>query len=249
MAQAVAQYRRASSLSRKAVIMLGVLSCAPLVFMIREIIGGDFHGLKVSNADVLGGGANLLLMATLTITPLVTLTGARWFVPLRWWFGVIFFSTAVVDLVIASIVTGEDFTGGFLGRIAGHTFLLAGTTATVLSLALAVTANHRSQVWLGKYWRTVQKLTYVIWALIVIHLALLFGLTGSRFLQELTVTYPLVMLRLGPIQRFAVFYRGRWFACLILAPLVLLWMWGFGHLVAEEINRGVNALSSHPADS
>jgi len=113
---------------------------------------------------------------------------------------------------------------------------------------LVATANHRSQKWLGKYWKTVQKLTYVVWALIVIHLALLFGLTGSRFLQELAVSYPLVMLRLGPVQRFAAFYRSRWFAWLILAPLVLLWLWGFGHLVGEEINRGVNALSSHPAD-
>jgi len=230
-------------------MVLGVLAFMPIVFMLREIITGDFEGLKVSNADVLGGGANLLLMATLTITPLVTLTGARWFVPLRWWFGVLFFATAAVDLVIASIVTGDDFKGGFLGRIAGHTFLLVGTTTTVLSLVLVATANHRSQVWLGRYWRPVQKLTYVVWALIVLHLALLFGLTGSRFLQELTVSYPLVMLRFGPVQRFAVFYRGRWFTWLILAPLILMWMWGFGHLVAEEINRGVNALSAHPTDA
>src|SRR6266403_2899974 len=176
MAQAVAQYRRAPSLPRRTVMVLGVLAFMPIVFMLREIITGDFEGLKVSNADVLGGGANLLLMATLTITPLVTLTGARWFVPLRWWFGVLFFATAAVDLVIASIVTGDDFKGGFLGRIAGHTFLLVGTTTTVLSLVLVATANHRSQVWLGRYWRPVQKLTYVVWALIVLHLALLFGL-------------------------------------------------------------------------
>lgn len=250
MTQFTHQFRTAQPVKRWAVYGIGALGFAPLVFMSREIVTGNFDHLAVSNADVLGSGSFTLFLSMLAITPLVTVTGQRWFAPLRWWFGVMFFATAAVDLVIASIVTSGDFEGGFLSRAVGHSFLLAGTTAVLLSVVLAATANKRSQRSLGKYWKPVQlQLTYAVWALILLHLLLLFGVGGGRFQQALFASAPLAALRLPPVRRW--FSKGgrpwlKWSAAVILlAPF----LWGYGHLIGEEINRGVNALSSGVHDA
>ena len=39
----------------------------------------------------------MLLFATLAVTPLVTLTGRRWFVPLRRWYGIVFVFDVILD--------------------------------------------------------------------------------------------------------------------------------------------------------
>ena len=62
----------------------------------------------------------------LTITPIYTLTGWTWHIPLRRDIGVAMFVTAVLDLVPAALTTGEEFSGGVLGRLGGHSFLLVG---------------------------------------------------------------------------------------------------------------------------
>lgn len=161
-----------------------------------------------------------------------------------------FFTTAFIDLILASIVTSEDFKGGFLGRVTGHTFLLVGTATVLLTLILVATANRRSQRALGKHWKQVQRITYVVWALIVIHLALLFGLTGLRFHQALYASVPLAILRIPPVRRWCEAGHHRsplvW---LFLLVLLASFAWGYFHLVGEEFNRGLNALSNHPEDT
>lgn len=253
MSQGTVQLRKATPLRRTAVYAAGSLAAVPLLLESREIVTADFPGLAVSNADVLGTGSLLVFLAMLAVTPLVTVTGARWFTPLRWWFGVAFFATAAVDLVIASIVSGKDFPGGFASRVAGHTFLLVGTTMVLLSAVLAATASHRAQRSLGRYWSRVQALTYVVWALILLHLLLLFGFTGSKgiFHDALFASYPLALLRVPLVRRWFEATRQRhgprdavlWAVGLLLAAG---FVYGYGHLVSTEINRGVNALSNTP---
>lgn len=51
---------------------------------------------------------------------------------------------------------------GFLGRVAGHTFLLASLLTILLALPLLATANTPAQRRLGRYWKWLQKMTYVI---------------------------------------------------------------------------------------
>ena len=55
------------------------------------------------------------------------------------------------------------FPVGPLARIAGHTFLVFGTLSVFLLIPLTLTANRRAMHWLGGDWRSVQRLTYVLW--------------------------------------------------------------------------------------
>src|SRR5215831_20476495 len=71
-----------------ALFLLGVPALAPLFFMSRAVIELNSNTMNQVEADVLGTGSMALLILTLSITPLVTLTGQHWFVPLRKWYGI-----------------------------------------------------------------------------------------------------------------------------------------------------------------
>jgi DMSO/TMAO reductase YedYZ heme-binding membrane subunit len=78
-----------------------------------------------------------------------------------------------------------------------------------LALPLLATANTPAQRKLGRYWKRLHRMTYVIWGLVVLHLLLLGRLTPfgvaegdgdpimhQRFYQAVAISIPLIVLRL-----------------------------------------------------
>ncbi len=240
--------------------LLGSPAFIPVLFMLPAVITVNKNTMNNAVADVLGSGAEALLLLTLLITPMVTVTRQRWFVPLRRWYGIMFAITAITDATIASLTT--DFAGGVIGRVAGHTFLLVGFTMVLLAIPLLAIANARAQRWLGKYWKPLQRMTYVIWGLLFVHLALLFGFgvgtgeTGDgdpvfhqRLVQVTACSIPLLTLRLPPVRRWVAKQQkaGRqWLVYAAFIPFALLFVLGFGFIVNEEIFKGTAAFSLHP---
>jgi len=106
-------------------------------------------GLRPDTEDELGGtepGSRPLAARTarleLSGAAGLALTGRRAAQPpLRRWYGVMFAVIGLADTITASI-TG-DFAGGVIGRVAGHSFLLAGLFIILLALPLLATANTR----------------------------------------------------------------------------------------------------------
>ena len=236
----------------------------PLIFILPAVIALSNDTMDKAEADVLGTGGELLLLLTLLITPLITMTRQRWIAPLRRWYGIMFAATAIADGIIASITT--KFAGGVLGRVAGHSFLLSGLVMVGLVIPIVVTANNPAQRWLGRYWKPLQRMTYAIWALLFLHLALLegFGLPATapdsppdgdpvfhqRVYQLAACSIPLLVLRLPSVRRWI----GRqqkadrnWLVYLAVVPLGALFMLGFVFIVNEEIFKGVGAFTLHPA--
>jgi DMSO/TMAO reductase YedYZ heme-binding membrane subunit len=236
-----------------ACVILGIPALAPLGFIARPVILLDHEVLTGLNADVLGSASMLLLLAMLAVTPAVTLTGQHWFIPLRRWYGIVLGVTAITDAVIAS-VTG-DFAGGVAGRVAGHAFLLAGLMMTAIMAPLLITANNASMRWLGRYWKPLQRLTYLIWALLWVHLALLEGfgyqhgtngpsslpdgtpVPHQRLYQLTAVSLPLILLRIPPVRRWAAAHRK--LAWLVLSPLIALAAMAYAYILNEEIYKGI----------
>jgi len=202
--------------------------------------------------------AMLMLLAMLMITPAVTLTGQVWFTPLRRWYGIVLGCTATADAIIASITS--QFTGGVIGRVTGHTFLLAGLVMVLIMLPLLITANNASMRWLGRYWKQLQRLTYLVWFLLFVHLALLEGfgiqngrngpsgdvdhtpLLHQRLYQLSAVSLILIILRIPPVRRWVVAQRkaGRaWLPWLVLVPLIVLAIFAYAYIITEEVFKGV----------
>jgi DMSO/TMAO reductase YedYZ heme-binding membrane subunit len=209
-----------SHLKRRTVacVFVGIFALTPLFLVSRPIIQLDTNTLNQVEPDIGGTGSMLLLLATLSITPLVTVTRSYWFVPLRRWFGIMVAITATTDAIVGGLTS--SFAGGFIGHLTGHTFLLAGLCMVMIMAPLALTSNNRAQRAPGKYWKPLQRLTYVVWALLWVHLALLEGfgfqngtngpsahldgdpIAHQRLYQLTACSIPLVLLRMPPARRW-----------------------------------------------
>src|SRR5215469_14300388 len=208
------QYLEFSAITIKkrsiALFFLRLPAFIPWIFMARGWISlnqGDT--LTTTEADVLGTGGALCFFMALTITPMITMTGQQWIAPLRRWYGIMFALIGISDGTTAAITT--DFAGGPLGRLAGHSFLLSGFLIVLIALPILATANTPMQRKLGRWWKRLQKMTYVLWGLVLLHLLLLDGITPfqnngvdgdpvfhQRFYQVMAVSAPLFVLRLPP---------------------------------------------------
>lgn len=198
--------------------LVAVFALAPLFLLSRPIIQLNTNTLNQVEPDVAGTGSMLLLLATLSITPLVTVTKSHWFIPLRKWFGIMLAITATSDAIMAGLTS--SFAGGFIGHLTGHTFLLVGLVMVLILAPLALISNNRSQRALGRYWKPLQRLTYVVWALLFVHLALLEGfgfqngrngpsahidgdpIPHQRLYQLTACSIPLLLLRMPPVKRW-----------------------------------------------
>ncbi len=218
------------------------------------------QSLTLTEADVLGTGGEYAFLLCVSVTPFITVTGWRWVAPLRRWYGVIFFCIGLSDSITASI-TG-DFAGGPIGRIAGHDFLLAGLFVILLALPVVVTSNKRMQRALGRYWKRVQGITYVIWAMIIIHLGMLDGfhtfdgpqgdgdpVFHQRLYQILAISLPLVILRLPPVRRWVTAQREagqQWKVWTAFMPLIALYLIAFAFVFNEVIFTGMKIITMNP---
>jgi methionine sulfoxide reductase heme-binding subunit len=227
----------------------------PFVLMAPEIVSlilgrpGSVANVSASTADVLGTSSFLLFVTMLAVTPVRTVTGWRWHLVLRRDYGVAMFFTAGTDLTLAALTTGDTFGGGPLGRIAGHIFLVFGTLSVFLLIPLTLTANRRAMRWLGGHWKAVQRLTYVLWLTILIHLAFLFGLS-SFFLDALAVSAPLAVLRVPAVRRWwhAARKARRHRVVRVGAAVVLIGLFsvGYSQLVHELAVKGSAAFVQQP---
>ena len=244
-----------------ALFLMRLPALIPWIFVFRGWVNLNAHDvLTNTEADVLGTGGVLCFYIAISITPMITLTGAQWIAPLRRWYGIWFAIIGIADTTTAAITT--DFAGGVFGRLAGHTFLLTGFFIITLALPVLATANTPAQRKLGKYWKKLQRMTYVIWFFAVVHLLLLDGfkpfgaadgdgmpIFHQRFYQALAVSIPLIVLRLPPVRRWIVDRRAegrQWLVWLAVAPLAVFYITSMAFIVNEEIFTGTMAITLNP---
>lgn len=247
-----AKQRELTASRATALFLLGLPALAPIVFMIPAIATFNSTTHAAGN-DVLGTGGAILLFATLSITPLVTITGHRWFVKLRQWYGIMFALTVITDLILA--INDPAFGGNIRADLTGHSFLAVGALMVCISIPLLLTANRRAMHWFGHYWREIQATgTYAIWLLLGVHLAILegfgfshrdpIGIIHQRFYQYLACSIPLFVFRLPAMKRLCRSdsqWRG-----IITMWLIGLFLLGYVFFISELIYKGVAAFKLQP---
>jgi len=257
-----------SRIKRKAVaiLLLGAPAVVPLFFMVPALVTVNQNTFAVSVDDTLGTGAEICLFLCLLVTPIVTLTGQHWFVPLRRWYGIMMAFSAFGDAIAAGIT--DNFAGGVFGRLAGHVFELMGFIMVLLLIPLLITGNPWAQRKLGKYWKTLHRLIYAIWALLACHLILLEGVgfergeNGSgfagdgdpifhqRLYQYGAASLFLLLLRLPPVKRWVAARQqeGRtWLVWVTIAPIFALFLVAMIFIVNEEIFKGMDSFKETPS--
>ncbi|WP_017903925.1 protein-methionine-sulfoxide reductase heme-binding subunit MsrQ [Pseudomonas asplenii] len=120
--------------------------------------------------DRLGLGALILLLVTLGMTPLQKLTGWAGWIAVRRQLGLWCFAYVVLHLAAYLVfVLGLDWSQ--LGvELSKRPYIIVGALGFLGLLVLSVTSNRYSQRRLGKAWKKLHRLSYVILGLGLLHM-------------------------------------------------------------------------------
>ena len=151
--------------------------------------------------DRLGLGTLILLLVTLSMTPLQKLTGWPGWVVVRRQLGLWCFAYVVLHLSAYLVfVLGLDLSQ--LGvELRKRPYIIVGALGFFCLLMLAVTSNRYSQRWLGVRWKKLHRLVYVILGLGLLHMLWIVRADLKEWAIYAAVGGVLMLLRIPPIAR------------------------------------------------
>ncbi len=118
---------------------------------------------------LLGGGALVLLLVTLAVTPVRRLTGYNRIIKSRRTLGLFAFTYASVHFLVYSVLDQGLAFKYIVEDVVDRPYITVGFLAFVLMIPLAVTSTKGWVRRLGKRWVTLHRLAYLSAALGVLH--------------------------------------------------------------------------------
>ena len=155
---------------KPAVFIACLVPLLSLLWRAFELGGADLGANPVERIqDTLGQWGLRFLVITLAVTPLRNWFNAPWLVMLRRMLGLFAFSYVLLHFLTWLLLDQGLYWSGILEDIATRPFITLGFTALVLLVPLAVTSTNGMMRRLGKRWKTLHQLIYLIAALGVWH--------------------------------------------------------------------------------
>jgi len=151
--------------------------------------------------DRLGLGTLILLLITLSMTPLQKLTGWPGWIAVRRQLGLWCFAYVVLHLsAYAVFILALDWSQ--LGvELRKRPYIIVGTLGFVGLLVLAVTSNRYSQRRLGSGWKKLHRLVYVILGLGLLHMLWIVRADLKEWAIYAFIGGLLLVLRIPPVTR------------------------------------------------
>ncbi|KAA0986868.1 protein-methionine-sulfoxide reductase heme-binding subunit MsrQ [Pseudomonas sp. ANT_J28] len=173
----------------------------PLLWLYQaweDVLGPDPGKVLV---DRLGLGTLVLLLITLSMTPLQRLTGWAGWVAVRRQLGLWCFAYVVLHLSgYTAFILGFDWSQ--LGvELRKRPYIIVGTLGFLCLLALAVTSNRYSQRRLGSRWKKLHRLAYVVLGLGLLHMLWIVRADLKEWAVYASIGALLLVLRLPPVTR------------------------------------------------
>jgi sulfoxide reductase heme-binding subunit YedZ len=113
--------------------------------------------------------ALIILLITLSITPLRLITGQVWFIQLRRLLGLFMFFYACLHITTYVWLDFSFIWGDIVKDVAKHPRILVGFAAFVLTIPLAATSNSYAIKRLKTNWKKLHQTVYLIAILAVVH--------------------------------------------------------------------------------
>ncbi|MGE8101587.1 protein-methionine-sulfoxide reductase heme-binding subunit MsrQ [Pseudomonas fluorescens] len=151
--------------------------------------------------DRLGLGALILLLVTLSMTPIQRLTGWAGWIAIRRQLGLWCFAYVVLHLSgYLVFILGLDWSQ--LGvELSKRPYIIVGSLGFLGLLALAVTSNRYSQRRLGVRWKKLHRLVYVILGLGLLHMLWIVRADLKEWVIYASIGALLLMLRAPSVMR------------------------------------------------
>ena len=152
----------------KAVAFIAAL--IPLGRLVMLGLQGDLGANPVEFVTHFTGiWALVMLMITLSMTPIRLLTGMTWQIRLRRMTGLFMFFYACLHF-LTYVWLDHWFAWSEIGKdIVKHPYVLVGFSALLLTVPLAITSNRAMIMKLGERWKQLHRLVYLIAVLGVLH--------------------------------------------------------------------------------
>ncbi|WP_335946010.1 protein-methionine-sulfoxide reductase heme-binding subunit MsrQ [Pseudomonas sp. G166] len=163
--------------------------------------------------DRLGLGTLILLLITLSMTPLQKLTGWAGWIAVRRQLGLWCFTYVVLHLSgYAAFILGFDWSQ--LGvELSKRPYIIVGALGFLGLLALAITSNRYSQRRLGTRWKKLHRLVYLILGLGLLHMLWIVRADLKEWSIYAFIGVVLLVLRVPPVMRRIPRLMGRKTSC------------------------------------
>ncbi|MFS2072496.1 protein-methionine-sulfoxide reductase heme-binding subunit MsrQ [Pseudomonas sp. CT11-2] len=173
----------------------------PLLWLYQawaDVLGPDPGKVLV---DRLGLGALVLLLITLSMTPLQKLTGWSGWIAVRRQLGLWCFAYVALHLSgYTAFILGFDWSQ--LGiELRKRPYIIVGVLGFLGLLVLAVTSSRYSQRRLGVRWKRLHRLVYVILGLGLLHMLWIVRADLREWAIYASIGALLLVLRLPPVTR------------------------------------------------
>jgi sulfoxide reductase heme-binding subunit YedZ len=163
-------------------VVLIAAAMVPALVYSSAMIGDLFYGTSYLGTDPVKAGEHALgkwtlrlLFATLLITPLRYHTGWNWLAKHRRTLGLLAFSYVLLHFLTWLLLDAQVWVSEYVGwadvkkDILKRPYITIGMLALVLMIPLAITSTKGMIARLGKKWRPLHRLVYVIMVLGVVH--------------------------------------------------------------------------------
>ncbi|TWC53353.1 sulfoxide reductase heme-binding subunit YedZ [Pseudomonas sp. SJZ080] len=173
----------------------------PLLWLYQawaDVLGPDPGKVLV---DRLGLGTLVLLLVTLSMTPLQKLTGWAGWIAVRRQLGLWCFAYVVLHLSgYTAFILGFDWSQ--LGvELRKRPYIIVGMLGFLCLLALALTSNRYSQRRLGSRWKKLHRLVFVVLGLGLLHMLWIVRADLKEWAVYASIGVLLLVLRLPPVNR------------------------------------------------
>ncbi|MDB5984811.1 MAG: hypothetical protein JWQ69_5826 [Pseudomonas sp.] len=173
----------------------------PLLWLYQawaDVLGPDPGKVLV---DRLGLGTLVLLLITLSMTPLQKLSGWAGWIAVRRQLGLWCFAYVVLHLSsYTAFILGFDWSQ--LGvELRKRPYIIVGVLGFLCLLALAVTSNRYSQRRLGARWKKLHRLVYAVLGLGLLHMLWIVRADLKEWAVYASIGALLMVLRLPPVAR------------------------------------------------
>ncbi len=189
-------------------VVVNGLALLPLVITAVQIATGTIGvDLVAALTSYSGTAALVLLLLSLACTPVNTVFGWRWALPLRRTLGLYAAFYALLHLLVFTVLDYGLNLGQLQEAVLEKRYALAGMASFLVLAALAVTSTKGMMRRLGKNWKRLHQLVYVAAALAVVHFLWLVKIDLTEPLIFAAVLGVLLVLRVPAVKRSITQWR------------------------------------------